>query len=58
MELIGQTKFIAGTKKFIEDTKVAKMEIDSPNIKQEMEKKEQISIDDGKKEIRLNRRIV
>ena len=58
MELIGQTKFIAGTKEFIEDTKVAKMEIDGPNIKQEMEKKEQISIDHGKKEIRLNRRIV
>ena len=50
MELIGLTKFIAGKK-------AAKMDIDGPNIKQEMEKKEQISIDDDKKEIRANRRI-
>lgn len=46
MDLIDRTNFTANTKKFIEDTEVAKMEIVDPTIKQKIEKKKQISIDD------------
>ena len=45
MDLIDRTNFTADTKKFIEDTEVAKMEIVDPTIKQKIEKKKQISID-------------
>ena len=50
MDLIDRTNFIPNTKKFIEDTEAAKMEIVDPTIKQKMEKKEQISIGNGKKQ--------
>ena len=49
MDLIDWTNFTADTKKFIEDTEVAKMENVDLTIKQKMEKKEQISTDDDKK---------
>ena len=45
MDLINRANFIADTKTFIEDTKVAKMEIVHLTVKQEMEKKEQDLID-------------
>ena len=49
MDLIDRSNFIADTKKFIKDTEVAKMEIVDPTVKQEMEKKEQDSIDADEK---------
>ena len=49
MDLIDRTNFIADTKKFIEDTEAAKMEIADLTVMQEMEKKEQDSIDSDKK---------
>ena len=50
MDFIDQTNFIVNTKKFIEDMEAAKMEIVDPTIKQKMEKKEQISINNDKKQ--------
>ena len=41
---------MADTKKLIEHTEAAKMEIVDPTITQKMEKKEQISIDDDEKQ--------
>ena len=50
LDFIDQTNFIVNTKKFIEDMEAAKMEIVDPTIKQKMEKKEQISINNDKKQ--------
>ena len=49
-DLTDRTNFTADTKEFIEGTKAPKMEIVDPNIKQKMEKKEQIFIDDDEKQ--------
>ena len=48
MDLIDRNSFIADTKRFVEDTE-AKMEIVEPVVEQEIEKKEQESIDADKK---------
>ena len=58
MDLIDRTNFIADTKKFIEDTEAAKMEIADLTVMQEMEKKEQDSIDSDKNKRRQEMKIV
>ena len=60
MDLIDRANFIADTKKFIEDTEVAKMEIVHLTVKQEMEKKEQDLIDayEKKDEARDENRLI
>ena len=45
MDLINRTTFITETKKFLKDTEAAKMEILDQPIKQKLEKRDQVWID-------------
>ena len=50
MDLTDRTTFIADRQKFLEDTEATKMDIAIQPTKQKLTKREQVSIDDEKKQ--------
>ena len=50
MDLVDRSTFIAGTKNFVEDTEVTKMEIVDQPTKQKKERTKQVSIDNDEKQ--------